>query len=80
MTAQERTGWRDEEISARHRIWGVNCPAVDLDFLMGVGDDGSYGFVAANADPQDFEAVCAMYEVLKKVRRKPKPPVEAKAA
>ena len=31
---QERTGWRDERISARHRDWGFNCPAVDLDFLM----------------------------------------------
>lgn len=34
MTGHERSGWRDEEISARHRAWGVNCPAVDLDFLM----------------------------------------------
>ena len=33
-TRQERTGWRDQAISARHRKWGVNCPAVDLDFLM----------------------------------------------
>ena len=31
---QERTGWRDESISARHRHWGFNCPAVDLDFLI----------------------------------------------
>lgn len=31
---QERTGWRDQEISNRHRMWGFNCPAVDLDFLM----------------------------------------------
>lgn len=31
---QERTGWRDESISARHRLWGFNCPAVDLDFLL----------------------------------------------
>lgn len=30
----ERTGWRDQRISARHRQWGFNCPAVDLDFLM----------------------------------------------
>jgi hypothetical protein len=30
----ERTGWRDEAISKRHRMWGFNCPAVDLDFLM----------------------------------------------
>lgn len=33
-TRQERTGWRDETISRRHRIWGFNCPAVDLDFLV----------------------------------------------
>lgn len=31
---QERTGWRDQAISSRHRTWGFNCPAVDLDFLM----------------------------------------------
>lgn len=31
---RERTGWRDQEISLRHRTWGFNCPAVDLDFLM----------------------------------------------
>ena len=30
----ERTGWRDERISERHRQWGFNCPAVDLDFLV----------------------------------------------
>ncbi len=34
MSRYERTGWRDQEISARHRAWGFNCPAVDLDFLM----------------------------------------------
>lgn len=31
---EERTRWRDEALSARHRDWGWNCPAVDLDFLM----------------------------------------------
>lgn len=34
MSAYERSGWRDMELSGRHRIWGFNCPAVDLDFLM----------------------------------------------
>lgn len=34
MTAYERTGWRDKEISNRHRDWGFNCPSVDLDFVM----------------------------------------------
>lgn len=33
-TRQERTGWRDGAISNRHRMWGFNCPAVDLDFLV----------------------------------------------
>ena len=31
---EERTGWRDQEISTRHRSWGYDCPALDLDFLM----------------------------------------------
>lgn len=31
---QERTAWRDQSISQRHREWGFNCPAVDLDFLV----------------------------------------------
>lgn len=30
----ERTRWRDQEISSRHRAWGMNCPAVDLDFVL----------------------------------------------
>ena len=33
-TAPERTGWRDEKISRRHREWGVDCCATDLDFLL----------------------------------------------
>lgn len=31
---EERTGWRDLDLSARHRQWGWDCPAVDLDFLF----------------------------------------------
>lgn len=31
---QERTGWRDQALSRRHRQWGFNAPAVDIDFLM----------------------------------------------
>jgi len=31
---QERSGWRDLELSQRHRRWGWDCPAVDLDFLF----------------------------------------------
>ena len=40
QVAPERTGWRDEQISLRHRHWGFDCPAVDLDFLMVEYDSG----------------------------------------
>jgi hypothetical protein len=31
---QERSGWRDEAISRRHREWGFNVPIADIDFLV----------------------------------------------
>jgi hypothetical protein len=34
VSAKERSGWRDQEISLRHRKWGFDCCATDLDFLM----------------------------------------------
>lgn len=34
MTGNERSGWRDEKISKRHRMWGHDCPIVDIDFLV----------------------------------------------
>ena len=30
----ERTGWRDQELSARHRKWGDRLYGVNVDFLM----------------------------------------------
>jgi hypothetical protein len=40
MSAYERSGWRDEDISRRHREWGFDCPAVDLDFLVAEYNSG----------------------------------------
>ena len=37
---QERTGWRDLQLSERHRKWGFDCPAVDIDFLLIEYDKG----------------------------------------
>jgi len=37
---KERTGWRDLGLSQRHRKWGWDCPAVDLDFLFLEYDKG----------------------------------------
>ena len=34
MSANERHNRRDEIISAKHRRWGYNVPAVDIDFLL----------------------------------------------
>ena len=34
MSSNERSGWRDEAISRKHREWGRDVPAVDIDFLM----------------------------------------------
>lgn len=30
----EKMGFRDMDISLRHRNWGYECPALDIDFLM----------------------------------------------
>jgi hypothetical protein len=29
----ERSGWRDEALSRRHRKWGWDCPGTDFDFI-----------------------------------------------
>jgi hypothetical protein len=34
MSSVDRTNWRDEKLSLRHRDWGMDCPAVDIDFLL----------------------------------------------
>lgn len=33
MTRQERTGWRDESLSRRHREWGAEIHMTDIDFV-----------------------------------------------
>ena len=36
----ERTFWRDEGLSQRHRKWGWDCPMLDIDFLAVEFDKG----------------------------------------
>jgi hypothetical protein len=36
----ERTHWRDENLSQRHRLWGLAVPAVDIDFILLEYDKG----------------------------------------
>lgn len=31
---KERTGWRDLSLNERHREWGYDCPAVDVDQMF----------------------------------------------
>lgn len=53
---EERTGWRDLSLSRRHRRWGWDCPAVDLDFLFLEYDKGKavalVEYKHENASPQ----------------------------
>jgi hypothetical protein len=52
----ELLGWRDKRISQRHRLWGVNVPALDLDFPVLEYDGGKpaalidYKYCCANVD------------------------------
>jgi len=66
MTAHERTGFRDEALSRRHREWGINCPAVDVDWLLTRptkrSDTRSHGWVGDSVDvdaiaPSDLRAI-----------------------
>jgi hypothetical protein len=33
----EQTGWRDLSLNNRHRLWGWDCPATDIDFIEYTG-------------------------------------------
>ena len=76
---QERTGWRDEGISRRHRLWGVTCAATDIDFLL---VEYNYNTPKAiveykneHAPPQNLSS--SQYQVLKKLGDKSNLPVIA---
>lgn len=34
VTMRERNGWRDKNISLRHRLWGVETQATDIDWVV----------------------------------------------
>jgi hypothetical protein len=73
-TRLERTNWRDQSISARHRQWGFNCPAVDLDFLVveynigkpvGLIEYKHHRAVMPNFNHATYRALSAMADVAK---------------
>lgn len=43
-TKQERTFWRDWKLSLRHRLWGIEIKATDIDFTV-VEYSEDYNFV-----------------------------------
>lgn len=76
---QERTGWRDEGISQRHRLWGVTCAATDIDFLL---VEYNYNTPRAiveykneHAPPQKLSS--SQYQVLRKLGDRAQIPVIA---
>jgi hypothetical protein len=48
MSAHERSGYRDHDLSTRHRTWGRDCPAVDIDSLT--TDEGVFTYTLALAE------------------------------
>jgi hypothetical protein len=52
-TREDRTGWRCQAISQRHRTWGYDCPAVDLDFMVA---EYNYGKPVALIEYKDKHA------------------------
>ena len=60
MVKQERTGWRDENLSRFHRLLGYNCPMVDIDFLVAEYDNKKVVAVIEykneHADPRTISA------------------------
>lgn len=56
---RERTGWRDLALNDRHRKWGWNVPAVDIDFFLEYDNGTPAGVVeykAQNAEVVDPKA------------------------
>jgi len=53
MSAEERTGFRDQALSERHRTWGFDCPCVDIDFLLLEFDRAE---TAATVDYKHYQA------------------------
>jgi hypothetical protein len=51
---RERSGWRDEALSRRHRLWGWDAPMVDLDLFLEYDDAKPAGIIEykhVNAPP-----------------------------
>jgi len=42
---RERSGWRDLWLNERHRQWGFNCPAVDIDLFLEYYDGTPAGII-----------------------------------
>lgn len=79
LPCEERTSWRDENISRRHREWGIRCRATDLDFLLVEYDKKEpkalIEYKNENAPPQ--LASKAQYQALIKLGNSAKIPVIA---
>jgi len=74
---RERTGWRDEGLSRRHREWGWDCPMVDIDFLALEYDAGKaiaiVEYKHEGAMPQDYTN--KSYQALKDLANKAQLPL-----
>lgn len=52
---QERSGVRHLELSRRHREWGVDCPATDIDCLVEIARGVPVAIIEYKRDTADLE-------------------------
>lgn len=52
---QERSGVRHLELSQRHREWGVDCPATDIDCLVEIARGVPVAIIEYKRDTADLE-------------------------
>lgn len=52
---QERSGIRHLELSRRHREWGVDCPATDIDCLVEIARGVPVAIIEYKRDTADLE-------------------------
>ena len=52
---KERTGVRDLTLNLRHREWGVDCPATDIDCLVEIARGKPVAIVEYKKDNADLE-------------------------
>lgn len=61
---EERTGWRDLALSQRHRLWGFDCPALDIDCFIEYDNGEPAALVEYKSEQAGEQTSGASYKAL----------------